>query len=206
MRKVLVTAALAAAAMLAPGLVPEARADHEWLAAGHAFRVGHAHVSFLFGRPALGFGFHQPVYYYRYDRPIQYRGHRCSRYCFREARHFYHHDSCPLVRAHFRAYRVDPRWAFERYAPRYDSVHPGYGYDYRGGDGWRDRDPRYDRRYDRYDRDRRYDRRHDPRHDRDRRYDRDERWRCDDDCDDRRDRRHRGRGRGHRHHRGCDHG
>lgn len=203
MRKVLLTAALAATALLAPGLVPQARADHEWLAIGHAFRLGAAHVALVFGRPAFGHGYHQPAYYYRYDRPIRYRGHQCSRYCFRDARHFYHHDSCPLVRAHFHAHRVDPRWAFERYAPRYRSGYPERRYHddrysdrrYRG-DSYRDRDDRY-RDSDR----RRYDRRD--------RYDRDAGWRCRDrhGCDDRRDLEgHRGRGRGHRHHRGCGHG
>ena len=200
MRKVLLTAALAATALLAPGLVPQARADHEWLAIGHAFRVGHAQIAFFFGRPGFGHGYHQPAYYYRYDRPIRYRGHHCSRYCFREARQYYHHDSCPLVRAHFHAHRVDPRWAFEQYAPRYRASYPGPRY----------HDDRYsDRRY-RGDTDRRRDDRYrdDRRHDRRDRYDRDDDWRCRDrGCDDRRDDKgHRGRGRGHRHHRGCGHG
>ncbi len=175
MRKMLVSAALAGATMLAPGFTPEARASHDWFAIGTGFRVGLAHISFVFGRPSYGY---EPAYYFRYDRPIRYRGHSCSRYCFHDAGYYYHHESCPLVGAHFRSYDVDPYWAFSRYAPRFDGYDRGddrgYDGDYGYGGGYRD-DYRYDDRYDR-------------------RY-RDDRYRRD----------HRGRGRGHRHHRGCGH-
>jgi hypothetical protein len=197
MRKVLLTAAVTAALALAPGLVPEARAGHDWLAIGTGFRIGHAHVAVVLGRPALGVGFHQPAYYYRYDRPIRYRGHRCSQYCFRDAGSYYHHGSCSLVGAHFRAYRVDPRFVLARYAPRFD-----HRYDrHRNHDRGRDRLDRHERQdpRDRFDRG---DRRH--------RGDRDDRWERRHDrrgrYDDWRDGgRHRGRGRGHRHHPGCGH-
>ena len=191
MRKVLLTAAVTAALAFAPGLVPEARAGHDWLAIGTGFRIGHAHIAVVLGRPAIGIGFHQPAHYYRYDRQIRYRGHRCSQYCFRDAGYYYHHDSCGLAAAHFRAYRVDPRFVFARYAPRLDSRYDRYGGHERGRDRY-DRNDRRDPR-DRYDR-------------RDRR-DRDDRW---ERRDDRRGRghdgdRHRGRGRCHRHHPGCGH-
>ena len=181
MRKLFLTAILAGATLLSPALTPPAQASPEWLAIGSVFRVGAAHISFVFGRP---FYEYQPAYYYRYDEPIHYRGHQCSRHCFHDAGYDYHHESCPLVTNHFSHYRVDPSWAFSHYAPRYDR----YGRSYRG-DHYRryDRYDRHDRhdRYDRYDRHRRYDRdgRYD-RRDRDRRYDRDDRY-------DRHDRRRR---------------
>ena len=197
MRKMLIIAVLAGLTMFAPGLSPQAQASHEWLSIGTVFRVGAAHIAFALGRP---FGY-EPAYYYRYDQPIRYRGHSCSRDCFHDAGYDYHHESCPLVAAHFSHYRVDRRGAFDRYAPRY-SGHYGGGRD----DGYRDRDDRYDRydRHDRYDRDSRYRRgdsyRGHDRYDRRDRYDRHDRYDRDD-----RYRGHRGRGRGHRHHDGCGH-
>lgn len=194
MRKLLMTAVLAGATMLSPALSPQARASHDWLSIGTVFRVGAAHIAIALGRP---FGY-EPAYYYRYDQPIRYRGHSCSRSCFHDAGYYYHHESCPVVATHFSHYRVDPRWAFDRYAPRY-SRYDDYGY--------RDRHDRYDRRdrydrYDRYDRHDRYDRddryRRHGRYDRDGhydRYDRDDRYRDD----------HRGRRRAHRHYDGCGH-
>jgi hypothetical protein len=174
MRKMLLSAVLAGTTLFVPGLIPQARADHEWFSIGSVFRVGAAHIAIAFGRP---FGY-QPAYYYRYDRPISYRGHSCSRQCFRDSGYYYHHESCPLVGAHFSHYRTDPYYVFDRYAPRHDGYRDDHDY---GG--------RYDDRYDRYDRRGRYDDRYD-RHDRHDRYDR---------------RGHRGRGRGHRHYDGCGH-
>lgn len=200
MRKLLMTVVLVGVTVFAPGLSPQAQASHEWLDIGAVFRVGAAHIAVALGRPSYGY---DPAYYYRYDRPVHYRGHSCSRSCFHDAGYYYHHESCPLVATHFSHYRVDPRWAFDRYAPRYGSHYRG------GGDyGYRDRYDRYDR-HGRYDRDDRYDRGFRYRrgdsyrgHDRYDRYDRHDRY----DRDDRyRGRGHRDRGRGHRHHDGCGH-
>ena len=181
MRKRLLIAVLGGAMFVAPGLTPPARASHDWLSIGNAFRVGAAHISFVFGRPSF---LNAPAYYYRYDRPIRYPGHRCGRYCFHDAGYYYHHESCPLVGAHFSHYRVDPYQAFDRYAPRYDGYGRGYDdYDHRDDYGYYDRHGDYG--YDDY-------------RGRDRYYDRDDRYD--------RDRGHRGRGRGHhKHHRGCGH-
>jgi hypothetical protein len=173
MRKLLLTAVLAGSTLLSPGLSSHAQASHDWLSIGTVFRVGAAHIAIALGRP---FGY-EPAYYYRYDQPIRYRGHSCGRSCFHDAGYTYHHESCPVVAAHFSHYRVDPRWAFDRYAPRNSSRYDRY-----------DRSDRYDRR-DRYGRSDRYDRRHD-------RYDRDDRYRG---------RRDRDRGRSHRHYDGCGH-
>lgn len=130
MRKLLATATLITSTLLLPGVVPEAHAGHhDWFAVGSAFRVGAAHISFVFGRPIGGIG---PAYYFQYDRPISYHGHSCNRYCFREAGHYYHHEACPVVSAHFNNYDYDAYVAFSRYAPRYD------GYD-RYYDGYRTR-------------------------------------------------------------------
>ncbi len=185
MRKLFLTAILAGSTLLSPALTPPAQASPEWFSIGTAFRVGAAHISFVFGRPFYGY---QPAYYYRYDEPIHYRGHRCSSHCFHDAGYYYHHDSCPLVTTHFSHYRVDRSWAFSRYAPRYDRYDRSYRGDYGRSDRYdrHDRDDRYDRhdRHDshrRYDRDDRYDRndRH-RRGDRDDRYDRNDRRRRDD--------------------------
>ncbi len=203
MRKMLTASILAGAMMLAPMLTSPAQASQGWLSIGTAFRVGAAHISFVFGSPGYGY---DPAYYYRYDQPIRYSGHSCSRYCYHEGAYDYHHESCPLVAAHFSNYRVDPRWAFDRYAPRYD----GYGYRSYGNYGYRDHrydGDRRDRRYDRYDRDDRHDRdgRYD-RYDRNDRYDRGDRRYDRDDHRDRRghDRRDRGRD-DHRRHGGRGH-
>ena len=82
MRKRLTIVLLCGAMMVAPSLVTPARASHDWLAIGTAFRVGAAYISFVFGPAGYGYS---PSYYYRYDRPIRYGGHRCSRYCFHDA-------------------------------------------------------------------------------------------------------------------------
>ena len=170
MRKRLITVLLCGAMMLAPGLVTPAHASHGWLAIGAGFRIGPAFISFVLAPPGYGY---RPAYFYRFDRPIFYRGLRCSRYCFHEGGYYYHHASCPLVAAHFAYYGVDPYRAYDRYAPRYPGYdrYDGYGgggygyydggygyygrgynryYDYRGGYGYRGGyyDRYYDRRYD----------------------------------------------------------
>lgn len=231
MRKHLLTVALAGAIMIAPGLVPQARADHGWFAGGTGFRVGAAHLSFFFGQP---FARYAPAYYYRYDRPISYRGYHCSDRCYRQGGYYYHHESCPVVRAHFRAYNVDPYAAYSRYAPRYDSYYSGYdgyysgygrdgyyadnydngyydngyygdGYG-RGYGGYSRIDVYYDNhrshRNDRYYRDNRY--RDDRYYRNDYRHDRS--YRNDRRYDNRHDGRYRGQGRGHhKHGPGCGH-
>jgi hypothetical protein len=169
MRRMLLITVLAGTTLFAPVLVPDARASYDWFSIGSVFRVGAAHIAFVFGRP---FGY-QPGYYYRYDRPVYLDGYRCCPYCFHDGGYYYHDRSCPLVAAYFSQYRVDPYWAFDRYAPRYDGYRNSYGYhDGHGGrfdgyDGGYRYDGRYDGygggyrddgRYDRYDRSDRYDR------------------------------------------------
>jgi hypothetical protein len=180
--------------MVAPGLVAPASASHSWLSIGTAFRIGPAFISFVFAPPGYGYS---PAYFYRFDRPIRYGGAHCSRYCFHEGGYYYHHASCPLAAAHFSYYNVDPSWAYDRYAPRYDGYdrYDGYGrgnYGYDDGHGY---DGYYDGHHDGY-----YD--HRGYRDRDGYYDRYDR-RYDDRYD--RDRGHHGHGRGHQHHRGCGH-
>jgi hypothetical protein len=215
MRKLLATAALVTSTLLLPGVVPEAHAGrHDWFAVGSAFRVGAAHISFVFGRPIHDIG---PAYYFRYDRPISYRGHHCNRYCFREAGHYYHHEACPVVSAHFSNYDYDAYAAFSRYAPRYDGYdryYDGYrdryrSYGYRDYGGYRDRgyrDHSYrDRGYRDSYRDRSYrDRGHRDRSYRDRGYDRGHsRYDRHDRHDGRRNRGHNQRQ--HRHGPSCRH-
>ena len=127
MRKKLAIAVLIVGAMIAPGLVPQARAD-AWLSIGTGFHIGPAHISLVFGQPFARFA---RGYYYRYDRPIAYAGVHCTDRCFRQGGYYYHADSCPVVRAHFRRYNVDPYSTFSRYAPRVDGYdgYDSYGYD-----------------------------------------------------------------------------
>jgi hypothetical protein len=218
MRKLLMTTVLAGMTLFTPGLTRPAHASHDWLEIGAVFQVGAAHIAFAFGRPSYGY---EPAYYYRYDQPIRYRDHRCSQYCFHEAGYTYHHESCPLVAAHFSHYRIDPYWAYERYAPRYGGYYLGRDYRYRGGydrdryarpsyghDSYRSHDryerhDRYDDRNGRYDRNSRNDRYgRDHRYDRDDRYNRNDRSRGDHSRGDRShgDRSHGDRGRERRHH------
>jgi len=124
MRKTLLTLALAGALMMAPGLTPAAHAGgYGWLSVGSGFRVGGLGLSLVFGRP---FGY--PGTYYRFPRPIVYRGVHCTSRCFIDHGVYYHDRACPVVNAYFRSYRVDPYQVYSQYAPRYDGYYGG-GYD-----------------------------------------------------------------------------
>jgi hypothetical protein len=173
MRKALLSLALASTLMVAPGLTPaaHARPGSAWLSFGSGFRVGGLSLSLVFGSP---FGY--PGYYYRFPRPIAYRGYHCTSRCFVDHGVYYHDRGCPLVGAYFRGYGYDPYDIYSRYAPPYDGYYDGYyggGYydgGYYGG-GYYNRGY-YDRGYygRGYSRDHYYDRNH---HDRgyDRGYD-----------------------------------
>jgi hypothetical protein len=118
--------------MVAPGLTPaaHARPGSAWLSFGSGFRVGGLSLSLVFGSP---FGY--PGTYYRFPRPIAYRGVHCSSRCFVDHGIYYHDRGCPLVGAYFRGYGYDPYDLYSRYAPRYDGYYDGYyddGY-YNGG-------------------------------------------------------------------------
>lgn len=198
MRKSLFTLALASTLLIAPGLTPAAHArphggGYGWLSVGSGFRVGGLNLSLVFGRP---FGYNS--YYYRFPRPIAYHGAHCTSRCFVDHGVHYHDRGCPVVRAYFSDYGVDPYEYYSRYAPRYDGYYddgyynPAY-YDsyydrgYNGGvtiyynrgysrDRYYDRGHNYNRSY--YDRGHYnrgyYDRDHDRRSDRHYRgYDRD---------------------------------
>ena len=67
MRRMVLTTVLAGTTLLAPFLIPTARASYNWFSIGSVFRVGAAHIAFVFGRP---FGY-PAAYYYRYDRKAQ---------------------------------------------------------------------------------------------------------------------------------------
>jgi hypothetical protein len=177
MRKVLSTLALAGTLMMMPGLTPAAHAGgYGWLSVGSGFRVGGLSLSLVFGQP---FGY--PGYYYRFPRPIAYRGVHCTSRCFIDRGVYYHDRDCPLVNAYFRGYGADPYDIYSRYAPRYDGYYDSYG-SYGGGYYDPYYAPYYDggvtiyysnRGYNRYDRhysnrgyyDRRYDGRYDRHYD-----------------------------------------
>jgi hypothetical protein len=109
----------------APGLVPEASADHRDWIFGTAFRVG----SFFFK-----IGFHPDAYHRRGDyyvrvrERVSYPDYSCSRYCYRDDTHYYHHRSCPVINHHFSRYDGYSRY-MDRYFPRNDRYYGG-GHDY----------------------------------------------------------------------------
>jgi hypothetical protein len=198
MRKGLLIVAVCGALMLAPGLVTAAHAGHSWLAVGTAFRIGPAFISVVLA-PS---GYDYP-YFYRFDRPLAYRGAGCGPGCFVEDDYYYYPSDCPLVTTYFGRYGVDPYQVYHRYAPRYSGRGyrgpDGYGsYSYYGGRS-------YDRYYDhrgaypnrghyndnRYGRG--YDRGHDRRYDGHRDHRDDDRYRHDRRFDGHRDRRDDGR-------------
>lgn len=184
MRRTLTALALGTLMLVPPLFVPAAEAAHGDWVFGARFRVGDA--LFNIGFVPASYDPYRPVYYYRTNEPLRYRGHRCHDRCYHRSGYSYHYATCPVVQRHFRHFGLHPRTVFSRYAPRYDR------YDDRRYD-----DRYYDRRHD----DRYYDRRYDDRYDRRGRYDR-----------GRYERRHRGHydrrdHRGHRHRNGrCDYG
>ena len=173
MKRTLTALALGALMMVPPVLAPTAEAAHGDWVFGARFRVGNALLNIGYATPA--YGHHRPVYYYRTQAPLRYRGHRCHDRCYHRGGYNYHYATCPVVNRHFRHHRVDARAVFARHAPRYggyDRYDRGYDrdrYDDRGrGRGYyRDDDRGRGRGYYRDDH-RRHDRRHHGRHDRDR--------------------------------------
>ena len=145
------------------GLVTKAEAETYWDVIGHTQIGG---VGFSIGLHSSGY----PGYYYRTTYPLSYGYHRCNRHCYRHAGYSYHHESCPLLGAHFGYYGAPPPYHYGNYDYGYRRRHyPGRGYGrgygnwYRGHPyGWRrrhHRERRYNRRQDRR-RGRRYRRRY----------------------------------------------
>lgn len=82
--------------------------------------IGGLDVAFAYGR----YGRYAPAYYYRFPRPVAYRGYHCTDRCFVGGGHYYHHQSCPIATIYFRNHHFDPGYFWARSAPR---VHyPGY--------------------------------------------------------------------------------
>ncbi|MEA2690877.1 MAG: hypothetical protein QOJ16_264 [Acidobacteriota bacterium] len=128
MRKTLLVLALAGTAMFAPGMTSAAHASHGygWYSSGPGFNVGGLTLSFVYGQPFRGYG---PDSYYRFNRPIHYRGAHCTSRCYVDHGTYYHARGCPVVRGYFRSYNVDPYRAYVHYAPRYARYSDsGYGY------------------------------------------------------------------------------
>jgi len=119
MRKTILVMILAGTAMIAPGMASAAHASHGhgWYASGH--NVGGLSLSFVVGQPFRGYGAGS---YYRFNRPIYYRGAHCTSRCFVRHGVYYHARSCPVARGYYRYHNV-------RYAPRYVRYYDnGYGY------------------------------------------------------------------------------
>lgn len=151
-------AALTLTLAAAPGIVPTAEAASIELSFGAGFRIGG--IFFDLGIHSRGGRYHD--HYYRTRHRVHYKGHSCSRACYRHEGYDYHHRSCSVVKHHFHRYGWDEARVYRTYGPDY-----GYRYDRRPRyDDRHERYDRYDRHHRRYDRyDRRYDRRHD-RHER----------------------------------------
>lgn len=143
-RALLITLTLSLLA-LTPGLVPQAQADHGWRA-GASFKIGG--VYFDIGYFRNGRHHRHPTYFYRTKHDLHiprahYRGD-----CYRDGGHYYHQESCPLVRGYFDRYGVSLHSIFSRYAPDYDHRYGhryGDRYDHRGYDS--DRGHRSHKRY-----------------------------------------------------------
>jgi len=129
MRKALAILTLTGIFLVTPALTPAAHAGgFGWLSVGTGFRVGGLNLSLVFGQP-FGYG----GTYYRFPRPIVYRGVHCTSRCFIDHGVYYHDRNCPLVGAYFRSYGYDPYQVYSRYAPSYDGYYDGYGGGYDGG-------------------------------------------------------------------------
>jgi hypothetical protein len=135
MRKILLVLALTSAAMIAPGMTSAAHAHGYrggWYSRGPGFNGGGLTLSFVVGQPYYGYGADS---YYRFNRPIYYRGAHCSSRCFVDHGVYYHARSCPVVRSYFRVHRIAPYRTYVRYAPRYGRYYGRRYYDrgYYGG-------------------------------------------------------------------------
>ena len=136
MRKVVSTAALAAVLLTAPGMVPEARADHSRWTVGAGFSIGHLVFNIVLGSP---YQRSHAGYYFRARNPFRDDRYSCNRLCFKERDHYYHDPQCPALLHHFKRHRYNPYDVFESYAPYDDTPYLQY----------RDRDQHEHRSYDR---------------------------------------------------------
>jgi len=100
-----IAAALTVLLLPAQGLLAPARADSFGFDAWGSFRVGP--VQLWLGVHDGGPYAHQGPYY-RFDRRVEYRGHRCGSACYVERGVAFHHYACPVALQHFRAYGVVP--------------------------------------------------------------------------------------------------
>lgn len=146
MRKTLSTLALAAVLLTAPGMVPEARADHSRWTLGTGFSIGHFVFNIVLGSPYRSA---HAGYYFRARDAFHYDGYTCNRSCFKEQDHYYHDPQCPALLHHFKRHRQNPYDVFESYAPYDDEPVLQYR-DHRERRSYRDRsynDHDHNRRY-----------------------------------------------------------
>lgn len=87
--------------------------------------IGGLDVAFAYGK----YGRYAPAYYYRFPRPIAYRGYQCTDRCFVGGGHYYHHSSCPVASIYFRNHSFDPgRFWARTSAPRYRPSYRRHSY------------------------------------------------------------------------------
>lgn len=158
MKRALAIAAALSLFVVTPGLVPQAEADRGWRA-GASFKIGgiYFNIGYFGGR-----NHHHPTYYYRTRHNLRiprdhYRGD-----CYRDGGHYYHHESCPLIRGYLNRHGASLHGVFSHYAPDYDYRYNrryhrrydyrGYDYDYRPRSHKRYRDRGHYRGHGRYDR------------------------------------------------------
>lgn len=104
---------LAAATFVVGGMASDASAESPWHAFG-GVRIGGIHFS-------VGFDAERSGRYDRYERPyyrtshrLHYRGRECGSFCFRRRGDYYHHESCPVLGAHFSRYDYGPQYRRDR--------------------------------------------------------------------------------------------
>jgi hypothetical protein len=100
-----IAAALTVLLIPAQGLLAPAWADAFGFDAWGSFRVGP--VQLWLGVHDGGPYAHRGPYY-RFDRRVEYRGHRCGSACYVQRGVAFHHYNCPVALQHFRAYGVVP--------------------------------------------------------------------------------------------------
>lgn len=146
------------------GLFSPAQADSWWNVFG-SFRVGGVHFSVGYHQPTYGAHRYYPGRYYRTHQHFKYRGQRCGAYCYTRDKYRYHHESCPLLGAHFRSNGYAPSYdrydRYDRYS-RYDDGHHYKSHKYYKPYKYKKHQHRYDHRGRRYcnDRDQRNHRHH----------------------------------------------
>lgn len=112
----LVLSALVSAVLLMPATADASHDRGSDFSIRSLFDIGGLSVAFAYGSHAR----YAPAYYYRFPRPVAYRGVHCTDRCFVDHGRYYHHPACPVASHYFRSHHFDPGHFWARSAPRVD--------------------------------------------------------------------------------------